>query len=51
MRLALPGGKTLEIRKGGKSGITLGGKAVKGVVLKHGDLMNGGVLEFGPDVR
>lgn len=51
MRLALPGGKTLEIRKGGKPGITLGGKAVKGVVLKHEDLLRGGVLEFGPDVR
>ena len=47
MRISLPGGKTLEIRKGGRPGITLGGKTVQGVVLRHEDLVKGGTLEFG----
>ena len=49
MRLSLPGGRTLEIRKGGVLGITLGGNAVEGAILAHADIVKGGVLEFGPE--
>ena len=49
MRLSLPEGRTLEIRKGGAPGITLGGNAVRGAILAHADLVKGGVLEFGPE--
>lgn len=47
LRFFLPKGRTLEIHKGGVSGMTLNGKPVQGVILRHSDLVKGGVLAFG----
>ena len=53
MRLALPGGKTLTVRAAGLSpecrhvaSVTLNGRKLDGVRLSHGDLLEGGALEF-----
>ena len=52
VRLRLPDGRLLDVRRvKGKTGVFLNGKELHGGVIRHADIVRGGLLEFGKDDR